>query len=146
MQGHCPGDDNREPMKRVLTILTTVLVASGILYLGGCHPTIIGPTAPSGYQIVLPEASQTRRWQPLNLTVWVRDTAGQPADDVEVHFHIPPQWSTQAVIEPPRVVTLEGKAVATFRARTLGNMAVEIRVEDRTETVPIVVVGDTPRF
>ena len=133
-------------MKRVLTMLTTILVASGIVSLGGCYPTVIGPTAPSGHQIVLPEASQTRRLQPLNLTVWVRDSAGRPVDDVEVYFRIPPQWSTQAVIEPTRVVTLGGKAVATFRARALGRMAVEIQVEDRTETVPIVVLGDTPRF
>jgi hypothetical protein len=101
---------------------------------------------PSGYQVRLPEASQTLRLRPLALTVRVSDAAGQPVDDVEVHFRVPAAWARQAAMDPPTVVTRNGQATSTFHARSSGQMAVEITVEDRTDTVPIVVLGEAPRF
>jgi hypothetical protein len=63
-----------------------------------------------------------------------------------VHFRIPQAWVTVAEVTPPIVITRHGQAATTFRARTAGQMAVEVSVEDLTETVQIAVLGDTPRF
>jgi len=116
------------------------------LVAASCRPTVIGPTQPSGYRLILPETSQTLRLQPLMLTVQVTNTGGAPVDDVPVHFRIPPQWATVAEILPPTVMTRQGQAAATFRARTAGRMVVEVMVEDLTYAIPITVLGDTPRF
>jgi hypothetical protein len=63
-----------------------------------------------------------------------------------VHFRIPQTWATVAEVTPPIVITQRGQATATFRARTAGQMAVEVSVEDLTAPVQIAVLGDTPRF
>jgi hypothetical protein len=94
----------------------------------------------------LPETSQTLRLHPLTLTVRVTDASGMPVEDVPVHFRIPPDWATVAEISPPTVTTRQGQAAATFRARTAGHMMVEVMVEDLTQAIPIVVLGDGPRF
>jgi hypothetical protein len=117
-----------------------------ILLCSGCQPTVLGPTSPSGYRIILPEASQALRLHPLVLTVRVTDVNGHPVDDVPVQFHIPPTWASMADVTPASVTTQQGQASTTFRARTAGQMAVEITVEDRTDTVRIQVLGVTPRF
>ena len=123
-----------------------LLLASWSCVLGSCQPAVLGPTTPSGYRVVLPEASQTLRAYPLALTVRVRDTAGRPVDEVLVHFHIPDAWAARAQVDPPTVATRQGQATTTFRARTAGQMVVQITVEDRTVNIPITVLGDTPRF
>ena len=104
------------------------------------------PTTPSGYRVVLPDASQTLRSHPLALTVRVSDTAGQPADEVLVHFRIPDAWATRAQVDPPTVATRQGQATTTFRTRMSGQLMVQITVENRTANIPITVLGDTPRF
>jgi hypothetical protein len=114
--------------------------------MSSCGPTLIGPTVPSGYRIRLPNASQTLRGQALRLTVHITDAVGQPVDDVPVHFRLPDTWTAVARVEPPVVHTLHGDATATFRARTAGQMAVQIRVENLSATVDVVVLGDTPHF
>jgi hypothetical protein len=116
------------------------------LVLASCRPTVLGPTTPSGYRIVLPEASQALRSHPLPLTVRVSDMAGQPVDEVLVHFHIPDAWATRAQVDPPTVATRQGQATTTFRARAPGQLMVQITVEDRTANIPVTVVGETPRF
>src|SRR5574341_1565500 len=125
--------------------LALLVVGWGLL-LGSCHPTILEPTTPSGYRVVLPEASQTLRMHPLALTVRVSDAAGQPVDDVLVHFHLPETWASRARVDPPTVATRQGQATTTFRARTAGQMMVQITVEDRTVDVPITVLGETPHI
>src|SRR6266704_3394907 len=95
------------------------------LVLGSCQPTVLGPTTPSGYRLVVPEASQTVRSHPLTLTVRVSDTAGKPVDEVLVHFHIPEAWASRAQVDPPIVATRQGQATTTFRARTAGQMVVQ---------------------
>lgn len=117
-----------------------------LVAVGGCRPTIVGPTQPSGYRLTLPETSQTQRLHPLSLTVRVTDANGTPLDDVPVHFRIAPPWAPVAEVTPPMVTTRQGQASATFRARTAGQMAVEITVEDHTQAISIAVLGDTPRF
>jgi hypothetical protein len=116
------------------------------LFLGSCQPTVLGPTTPSGYRIELPEASQALRSHPLALTVRVSDMAGQPVDEILVHFRVPDAWATRAQVDPPTVATRQGQATTTFRARASGQLMVQITVEDRTANIPITVVGDTPRF
>lgn len=116
------------------------------LALGGCAPAFVGPTAPSEYQIRLPKASQTRRGQPLTLTVHVSDAQGNPTEDVPVHFRLPETLLTVARVDPPIVNTLRGQAITTFQAHTAGLMVVQIRVEDFSAIVDVVVLGDTPRF
>ena len=116
------------------------------LFLGSCQPTVLGPTTPSGYRIVLPEASQALRSHPLALTVRISDTAGKPVDEVLVHFRVPYAWAGRAQVDPPTVATRQGQATTTFRARASGQLMVQITVEDRTADIPITVVGDTPRF
>jgi hypothetical protein len=116
------------------------------LVLVSCQPTVLGPTTPSGYRVVLPEASQTLRSHPLTLTVRVSDTTGQPVDEVLVQFHIPESWATRAQVDPPIVATRQGQATTTFRARVPGQLMVQITVEDRTANIPITVLGETPRF
>ena len=116
------------------------------LVLVSCQPTVLGPTTPSGYRVVLPEASQTLRSHPLPLTVHVSDAAGQPVDEVLVQFRIPATWATRAQVDPPIVATRQGRATTTFRARAPGQLMVQITVEDRTVDIPITIVGDTPRF
>lgn len=134
-------------MKRLFYCLWLLgILSSWCAGLSGCAPTMLGPTTPSGYLITLPEASQTLRMQSLPLTVQVSDAAGKLVDDVPVHFRLPADWASRAVITPPTVVTQQGQATATLRARTTGQIMVEITVEDRTAMVPIAVVGDTPRF
>jgi hypothetical protein len=107
---------------------------------------VLGPTTPSGYRVILPEASQALRLHPLVLTVRVTDANGHMIDDVPVHFHIPQTWAAIAEVTPASVTTQQGQASTTFRARAAGQMAVEITVEDRTDTVRITVLGETPRF
>ena len=123
-----------------------LLLSVWFLVLWGCQPTVLGPTMPSGYRVVLPQASQALRSHPLALTVRVSDTAGQPADEVLVHFRIPDAWATRAQVDPPTVATRQGQATTTFRARVSGQLMVQITVEDRTADIPITVLGDTPRF
>ena len=123
-----------------------LLLGAWSVILASCQPTVLGPTTPSGYRVVLPEASQTVRAHPLALTVHVRDTAGQPVDEVLVHFHIPEVWAARAQVDPPTVATRQGQATTTFRARAAGQMVVQITVEDRTVDIPITVLGETPRF
>jgi hypothetical protein len=107
---------------------------------------MLGPTTPSGYRVELPEASQALRMHPLALTVRVTDATGKPVDDVLVHFHVPETWAGRAQVDPPTVATRQGQATTTFWARTAGQMAVQITVEDRTVDIPITVLGETPRF
>ena len=128
------------------TILAGLMLVCCLLTVSGCRPTVVGPTQPSGYRVMLPEASQTARLRPLTLTVRITDANGIPVDDVPVHFRIPQAWTAVADVAPPTVVTRQGQASATFRARAAGQMEVEVRVEDRTETVRIAVLGETPRF
>ena len=123
-----------------------VLVVGWGLVLGSCHPTVLGPTTPSGYRVELPEASQALRMHPLALTVRVTDATGKPVDDVLVHFHVPETWASRAQVDPPTVATRQGQATTMFRARTAGQMMVQITVEDRTVDIPITVLGETPRF
>ena len=123
-----------------------LLLIAWSLVLVSCQPTVLGPTTPSGYRLVLPEASQTVRSHPLPLTVRVSDASGQPVDEVLVHFHIPETWASRAQVDPPIVATRQGQATTTFRARAAGQLMVQITVEDRTVDIPITVVGDTPRF
>jgi len=124
----------------------TLMLAYSAIMLSGCRPTVLGPTQPSGYRVLLPEASQALRLHPLVLTVHVMDANGSPVDDVPVHFRVPQTWTAVADVTPPIVNTQQGQASATFRAHTAGQMAVEITVEDRTDTVSITVLGQTPRF
>jgi hypothetical protein len=123
-----------------------LLLMVWVLFLGSCQPTVLGPTAPSGYRLVLPQASQALRSHPLALTVHVSDMAGQPLDEVLVHFRVPDAWATRAQVDPPTVATRQGQATTTFRARASGQLMVQITVEDRTANIPITIVGDTPRF
>jgi hypothetical protein len=123
-----------------------LLLIVWVLFLGSCQPTVLGPTTPSGYRIELPEASQALRSHPLALTVRVSDMAGQPVDEILVHFRVPDTWATRAQVDPPTVATRQGQATTTFRARASGQLMVQITVEDRTANIPITVVGDTPRF
>src|SRR5262245_47574552 len=111
--------------------LTLLVVGCGLL-LVSCHPTVLGPTTPSGYRVVLPEASQALRMHPLPLTVRVSDATGQPVDEVLVYFHVPETWASHARVDPPTVATRQGRATTTFLARTAGQMMVQITVEDRT--------------
>jgi hypothetical protein len=126
--------------------IVPLLLIAWSLVLGSCQPTVLGPTTPSGYRLVLPEASQTVRSHPLPLTVRVSDASGQPVDEVLVHFHIPEAWASRAQVDPPIVATRQGQATTTFRARAAGQLMVQITVEDRTVDIPITVVGDAPRF
>ena len=123
-----------------------MLLVGGSLLLGSCQPTVLGPTSPSGYRIVLPETSQALRLHPLALTVRVTDAAGRPVDDVPVRFHVPEAWATRAQVDPPTVATRQGEATTTFQARAIGQVMVQVTVEDRTLDVPITVLGETPRF
>jgi hypothetical protein len=127
-------------------VLGGFMLVCGLLATGGCRPTIIGPTQPSGYRLTLPETSQTLRLQPLTLTVHVTDASERPVDDVPVHFRVLPRWATVAEISPPTVTTRQGQASATFRARTAGDIVIEVTVEDLTQAIRIAVLGDTPRF
>src|SRR5215510_6469028 len=127
-------------------VVVTLLLSVWVLALASCQPTVLVHTTPSGYRIELPEASQALRSHPLALTVRVSDMAGQPVDEVLVHFHIPDAWATRAQVDPPTVATRQGQATTTFRARASGQLMVQIAVEDRTANIPITVVGDTPRF
>jgi hypothetical protein len=126
-------------------VVPLLLIVWG-LFLGSCQPTVLGPTTPSGYRIVLPEASQALRSHPLALTVHISDTAGKPVDEVLVHFRVPDAWAGRAQVDPPTVATRQGQATTTFRARASGQLMVQITVEERTADIPITVVGDTPRF
>jgi len=126
-------------------VVPLLLIACGLV-LGSCQPTVLGPTTPSGYRLVLPEASQALRSHPLALTVRVSDTAGKPVDEVLVHFRVPDAWATRAQVDPPTVATRQGQATTIFRARATGQLMVQITVEDRTVDIPITVVGETPRF
>jgi hypothetical protein len=123
-----------------------LLLIAWSLVLGSCQPTVMGPTTPSGYRVVLPDASQTLLSHPLALTVRVSDTAGKPVDEVLVQFRIPDAWATRARVDPPTVATRQGQATTTFRARGPGQLMVHITVEDRTANIPITVVGETPHF
>jgi hypothetical protein len=123
-----------------------LLLIVWVIFPGSCQPTVLGPTTPSGYRIELPEASQALRSHPLALTVRVSDMAGQPVDEILVHFRVPDAWATRAQVDPPTVATRQGQATTTFRARASGQLMVQITVEDRTANIPITVVGDTPRF
>ena len=125
--------------------VTLFLVVWSVV-LGSCQPTVLGPTTPSGYRVVLPEASQAVRSHPLALTVRISDAAGKPVDEVLVRFHIPETWAARAQVDPPTVATRQGQATTTFRARAAGQMVLQITVEDRTADIPITVVGDAPRF
>ena len=125
----------------------SIILGVGVgLFLSGCVPTLAGPTQPSGYRVQWPQASQTLRMHPLPLTVRVSDAAGKPVEEAEVRFRLPDAWTTQARIDPPIVVTQNGQATTTFRARRVGRLTVEVSVENLTETVSIVVLGDAPRF
>jgi hypothetical protein len=127
-------------------VLGCLLFVCSLLATGGCRPTIVGPTQPSGYRLTLPETSQTQRLKPLTLTVHVTDASARPVDDVPVHFRVLPHWATVAEISPPTVTTRQGQASATFRARTAGDIVIEVTVEDLTQAIRIAVLGDTPRF
>jgi hypothetical protein len=127
-------------------VLGCLLFVCSLLATGGCRPTIVGPTQPSGYRLTLPETSQTQRLKPLTLTVHVTDASTRPVDDVPVHFRVLPHWATVAEISPPTVTTRQGQASATFRARTAGDIVIEVTVEDLTQAIRIAVLGDTPRF
>ncbi|MGE3541675.1 MAG: Ig-like domain-containing protein [Candidatus Tectimicrobiota bacterium] len=133
----------RTPLARFCGVLGTVV---GAFLSSGCQPTALPPTSPSGYRLTVPEASQTLRMHPLPLTVRVQDAAGKPVDEVPVQFHLSDAWSGRAQLDPPTVVTRQGQATTTLRARTAGRLTVQVTVEDRTVTVPITVLGDSPRF
>jgi hypothetical protein len=125
------------------------LCAGAICYAfiaSGCQPKTLGPTKPSGYHITIPSASQIGRFQPLTLSVHVADDSGMPIDNIPVSFHLPQFLGTAASVDPPTVLTHNGKASTTFRARTAGQITLDITVENITETIHITVVGETPRF
>ena len=124
----------------------SICLASCLLILSSCQSTILRPVGPSGYHVILPAASQIVRLQSLPLTVRVTDANGTPIDEIPVRFRIPQTWAAVAEVDPPIVVTQDGKATTTFRSRTAGHLAVDITVEDQTETVHIAVLGEAPRF
>lgn len=127
-------------------VLGGVLLAGVSLLLSACPGTQRGLTSPSGYRVTLPSTAQTRRFHPLALTVQVHDAAGKPVDDVPVSFQVPTSWATQAALDPPTVVTRAGQATTTLHARTAGQLAVSITVEDQTVPVSVTILGDAPRF
>lgn len=126
--------------------LVSGLLACFLMAWGGCAHISRGVVLPSGYRVVMPEASQTLRMQPLPLTVQVMDAEAIPVHELPVQFRLPQTPAAVAVIEPPTVVTRDGKATAIFQSRSAGRFGVEITVEGYTETVHVTVLGDTPRF
>jgi hypothetical protein len=127
-------------------VMVPGLLICCVLIWGGCTRTNQAVALPSGYRVTMPEASQTLRMRPLALTVQVTDAAGAPVDEVPVQFRMPRVSPAVAEIEPPTVVTRDGKATAIFRSRSEGRFEVEITVAGYTETVYVTVLGDTPRF
>jgi hypothetical protein len=117
-----------------------------LLVWGGCSRTNRSVALPSGYRVTMPEASQTLRMRPLPLTVQVTDAEGAPVNEVPVQFRLPQVSPAAAEIEPPTVVTRDGKATAIFRSRSAGRFGIEITVAGYTETVDVTVLGDSPRF
>jgi len=121
-------------------------VVCHVLMLTACQPTVIGPTKPSGYRIIVPSALQMSRWQSLALSVQVTDTNGAPVHDVPVSFRLAQPHAAVAELEPLTVRTQHGKATTTLRAKAAGYVMVDVTVEDITETIYITIVGETPRF
>lgn len=128
-------------LRRAAAILTCI-----VSLVGGCQPQVLGPTRPSAYHLRLPGASQTLAGQSLALTVQVTKADGTPAEDVPVHFRLSDAVARTAAIDPPIVTTRLGQATTMLRARSAGHIAVQIRVEDLSGTVDVVVTSNTPRF
>lgn len=122
----------------------------GIIYhalmLTACQPTVVGPTQPSGYRLIIPPTLQMNRWQSLPLSVRVTDANGTPVDDVPVSFRLALPYTAMAELDPLTVHTQDGKATTTLRAKAAGYIMVDVTVEDITETIYITIVGETPRF
>lgn len=114
--------------------------------LTACQPTVIGPTKPSGYRIIVPSALQMSRWQSLTLSVRVTDANGTSVDNVPVVFRLASPSAAAAEIEPLTVHTQHGRATTTLRAKTAGYVMVDVTVENITETIYITITGETPRF
>ena len=136
-------------IKRFLAmfLLGLALMVSGL----ACAPTLVGPTAPSGYQFSL-QAYPSQIWLPnqlytyrrhfptqATLTVEVQTAQGQLVDGVPVVFSLPPDWSPHASITPQRVITRNGKAQTVFQATTTGAVKVTARVENKTQEVFIAI-------
>ena len=118
---------------------------------------MVGPTTPSGYGfsvIVFPPSITTasssfandtpRRVYGLyqrsaELIVQVQDAQGHAVDGVPVAFQVEPSWVQDASVSPSRILTQVGKAVARFRAYSLGIVHVMVRVENTTQQVVITV-------
>jgi len=136
---------NMIPTRHLIYYLCAGVICYALIS-NGCQSKPLGPTKPSGYRITIPDASQVGRFQPLTLSVHVTDVSGMPVDNIPVSFHLPQSWTTAASLDPPTVLTHNGKASTTFRAQTAGHVTLGITVENLTETVHITVVGETPRF
>lgn len=111
-----------------------------------CQPTVVGPSKPSSYRLIVPSTLQINRLQPLALSVHVTDANGEPVHDIPVSFHLAQPSTAAANLDPLKVHTHHGKATTTLRAKTAGYVMVEITVEDITETLRITILGETPRF
>ena len=136
---------NMIPTRNLIYYLCAGVICYALIS-NGCRPKTLGPTKPSRYRITIPSASQIGRFQPLALSVHVTVVSGVPIDDIPVSFHLPQSWAAVASLDPPTVLTHNGKASTTFRARTAGHVTVDITVENVTETIRITVFGETPRF
>lgn len=126
--------------------LALVLVCLG-LALGGtaCAPTLVGPTAGSGYVFSL-EVSNPTVWlgpmdsvtarhfpQVTELIVRVQDAQGQPVDGVPVMFEVEPGWAGSASLSPSQTSTRGGIAQALFfEPQTTGVVRVMARVDNTT--------------
>jgi hypothetical protein len=129
----------------LMTLLCLGLAGSGM----ACAPTLVGPTAPSGYFFTL-RVSEPTIWVgavdstlaerfpgATELIVRVQNAQGQPVDGVPVRFEVEPAWAPLSSISPSQATTRNGTARATFEAQTTGVAHVMVRVDNATRQATI---------
>lgn len=125
-----------------------------VLALGSmaCAPTLVGPTAGSGYVFSL-EVSEPLVWlghvnplgagqfpQAAEIIVRVQDAQGRPVDGVPVTFELEPAWVGSASLAPSQISTRGGIARAGFFApRTTGVVRIMARVDQTTAQATLTV-------
>ena len=118
-------------------LLKSVFCLALPFFVMACAPTLLGPTAATGYFFTVLYPSTILLHAATEIVVKVQDAAGQPVDGLPVLFEVDASWSGDATISPARVSTHKGRASAVIEVGVLGIMPLWVTVDGTRQEIRI---------
>jgi hypothetical protein len=101
------------------------------------------PTARAAddYSVALLTPDLIRQFEDVELTAVVKDSQGQPVNDLPVTFQVAPEWQKDTTLVPSQTLTHDGTASTMFQAVVPGVVQVTVQAGHSTQTTHITVTG-----